>query len=365
MKNCPATIGLSFSTRILRNTGILLSGIAGIVLIPGAGWGQTNQRKHATSVHEGGRGAPEETLASLENAGAGDGFVRADNTRACMSIYKNALDREQRGHLREARDLLLSCAKAACGSFLLQECTARYTRLESDIPSVVLSVSDRGGSPRPEAQVKVDGKMLPSQINGRALPLDPGIHEFSFVAGGEVFATQKIMLLQGQRNRPVAASLTTPILTTSLTTPTPSEQAIERVVSAESVASVGSGDAQLDLAAVAQRPTAPRGALPYVFTAAGLAGLGGSALLFYWAKSDNAKAAACLPGCSQAGGDHIRRLDLVADVSVGVGAAFLIAGAWLFFRSSPMQEGGSPKSNYQLDVATTSSGAVATVSGAF
>src|SRR5262249_15802740 len=75
------------------------------------------------------------------------------------------------------------------------------------IPSVVPVVTDETGAPRVDVQVRIDGELVATQLDGRALPVDPGMHEFSFTMDGNVIARQKLMILQGQRNRQIAATL--------------------------------------------------------------------------------------------------------------------------------------------------------------
>src|SRR5262245_12831447 len=66
----------------------------------------------------------------------------------CVAAFNVADASEKAGHLAEARQQWLKCARATCGSFLKQECTSRYTQLEADIPSVVPVVTDENGEPR-------------------------------------------------------------------------------------------------------------------------------------------------------------------------------------------------------------------------
>src|SRR6266536_2263328 len=54
----------------------------------------------------------------------------------CKAAYKAANEREQAGHLREARDSYQSCAKTACGAVVQPKCTAKAAQLGNDIPSV-------------------------------------------------------------------------------------------------------------------------------------------------------------------------------------------------------------------------------------
>ena len=83
-----------------------------------------------------------------------------------------------------------------------QQCANRNIKLELDTPTVVLLVTDSGGGSCTDVQVKVDGEPFASQPDGRALPIRYfGMHDASLVliADGRVFATQKILIVQGQR----------------------------------------------------------------------------------------------------------------------------------------------------------------------
>ena len=111
------------------------------------------------------------------------------------------------GKLVEARELFIRCSKAACGSPLREECTTRFTQLTADIPSVVPVVTNAAGNPETNVEVNVDGERLTSSLDGHSFLLDPGVREFSFSKDGHIFATQTVMIVQGQRNRLIAASL--------------------------------------------------------------------------------------------------------------------------------------------------------------
>jgi hypothetical protein len=149
------------------------------------------------------------TTYAYGESGRGKGAGREEAV-TCSSNYQSGLDREQSGHLIEASELFLACAKEACGT-LLQECGSKHIQLAAEIPSIVPVVTDHRGQPNVDVEVKMDGEVLTSKLDGRALRIDPGAHEFAFsTTNGGVFATQKLMILQGQRNRLISASLPGP-----------------------------------------------------------------------------------------------------------------------------------------------------------
>ena len=121
---------------------------------------------------------------------------------ACMALYDNADRDAQSGHLREARGLLIGCARAACGHALLTACSTKFTQLDTvDVPSIRPAVTDLSGAARSDVQVRMDGELLAAHLDGQALPVDPGMHEFSFETQGGQSSTQKILIVQGEQGR--------------------------------------------------------------------------------------------------------------------------------------------------------------------
>jgi hypothetical protein len=339
--------------------------------------------------------------------GAMGGKAKPVDAKACVAAFNAAQQRAQSGHLREARESFSVCARPSCGDFLRQECTTRYTQLDADIPSVVPIVTDENGAPRVDVQVTMDGEMLTPQLDGRALPVDPGMHEFSFSTDGSVFSG-KILIVEGQRNRTISVSLhptgdkqthkgsAAPKRAVALEASTPEEQSktvitpisnTRKKTAAETAETEEAPAKKPDLAAHPEAEEAEgsaAGATPaaettaeghprhgaskmtYVLAAAGLAGIGGYGLLTYWGRKDNDNLGSCSPGCGQGQIDHIRRVYLGADVSLGVGVAALGAAYWVYaVTRAPKEEQASTQEAYRMDVQPSRAGAVATFSGSF
>jgi hypothetical protein len=308
-------------------------------------------------------------------ADAGDAHAAAagpHDRRSCVVVYKAAEKLASSSHLRRAKELMLACAKPACGVPLRRSCLLRAAQLQEDIPTIVPVVTD---DPAPKGvQVSMDGELLTSRIDGSAVPIDPGTHEFSFSDAEGVIGSQKVVILQGQRNRPIAVSrkgagpakeTATSDLETAL--PPPPVPAVPPPRETRRPAE----DAQTDGTRIVDEPTprperhAKSGSVgPYLLGVAGLAGIGGYALLTYWGRQANAMLSQCAPACPVESVNHIRRRYLEADVSLGVGAAALVASTvWLVVRS---RGDDSPRDrSYSLEVQPTARGAVAGVSGRF
>lgn len=321
----------------------------------------------------------------------------------CVAAFRVADENEKAGRLSVARQHWLKCARATCGSFLKQECTNRYTQLESDIPSVVPVVTDETGTPRVDVEVQIDGEVAASQLDGRALPLDPGLHEFTFSVGGKAFSRQKVMIAQGQRNRQISATVRSagrhaPARSEKAAVAAASEEtAPEAKDAGETATTVAEGSADAEKVAVRpirtikmeprpddssrdesddeggaaptlSRKAQPAGeshALSYALGGTGLAGIGAGALMIYWGRKDNDLLAQCSPGCASSQIDHIRRLYLAGDIAIGAGVASLAASYLVYKLSHASKEERSTEEAYRLNVIPTSAGAVASVSGSF
>ncbi len=311
--------------------------------------------------------------------------------RVCAAAYDSVRQSEGVGHLLQAKEQLLKCANSACSGWIRQQCSARYIQLEEDTPTVVPLATDELGIVRVDVQVTVDGEPLTSHLDGRALPVDPGLHEFSFTADGVATKT-KVMIVQGARNRPVAVTLSeqkgvavrgssdsvaakqAPSIAGADKRSQPAEPpaiaAKHSLLSEPPVAPTPVHEAGVTDDATADVPRASKpksgpGAAPYIIGSVGLAGVGAFGLLTYWGRLDNQKLGQCAPYCSAVSVDHIRKLYLAADVSLGVGIAGLgVATTMLLMTGGSAKKERAP-STLALDVAPTPSGGFATVSGSF
>jgi hypothetical protein len=305
---------------------------------------------------------------------------------ACQAAYKKAQKAEQEGELVTAKRFLRICAKAKCGVFLEHQCTFNYARIESDMPTVVPVATDDSGKPVVDMMLKVDGYILAERLDGHAVPINPGMHEFTFETSKGVVARRRIMILQGQRNRRLAVSVGKMGKVVEAEPVKPPEQepaaepdAEEKQADEEKPPARGKARAKAkakvevapepeaepepapDVVFNSAPPPAPRknrwfSAGSYALLGTGVLGMAGYGVLTYWGRKDNDKLGDCSPNCPQASVDHIDKLYLGANISLGVGAAALLGGAFLVWRQH---------SSYSIEVEPTQSGALATFSGAF
>jgi hypothetical protein len=306
-------------------------------------------------------------------AGAAEGAKKP--TAACSAATaasKAATDDERAGKLRDARKEWQACVDDACGN-VSQSCLTRLSSLESWMPSVVPVVTDASGLPKVDVEVKMDGEVLTTQLDGHGLPVEPGLHEFTFSADGKTLGTEKVLVADGQRNRLIAISLRDEAAERRRPTPAAEsntgEAPAERAASepGEPSGATRATGSRVDLDAPPE-PAQSHGpsALAWVFGGVAVAGLASGAMLTYWGRHDNDQLSQCSPRCPMSSVDHIRTLYIASDITAGVGAASAVASIWLF--ASSLGSSGETRhrdSAYTVDVHPTPSGGFASVSGHF
>jgi len=147
------------------------------------------------------------TLANGSSARAEAGAAKAKASpvsRSCQAAYQSGQEKENAGQLVEAHKLYRSCSDLGCGTAVWHACIEANTHLHATLPSIVPIAIDKSGAPRADVEVKMDGQVIASALTGLSIPVDPGEHEFSFSTASGVFASAKISIVEGERNRIVS-----------------------------------------------------------------------------------------------------------------------------------------------------------------
>lgn len=260
--------------------------------------------------------------------------ARADDKGDCLSASEKAQQLKDDRKFLKAREQFLACARDVCPAVVKKDCDDQVADLDKRTPSVVIRAKDKAGQDLVAVKVTSDGAPLTEQLDGRAITLDPGVHTFRFEAAGNEPLEQKIVLAEGEHDRPVTAQF-------------------------------GKGEA---VEAPAQKKGAPVGA--FVVAGVGLAGMGVGAA--FWGlglaqKSSDESATGCknTGGCSQSEIDSIHTKLVVGDVVFFTGTAALVGGIiWTIVHYASGDKEGSTAPAAMLDVApaTYGRGAVASAS---
>lgn len=204
-----------------------------------------------------------------------------------------------KGKLREARLTFLECVKDDCPPLVRKDCGQFLVDLESATPTVVIAAREPGGADLTDVRVLVDGEVLTTRLEGKALATDPGVRKFRFEAKGRVTVEQTIVVREGERNRVIGVTL-----------------APEGVVVDKPIES-----------------TAPVGA--WVATSIAVVGFGTFAAFGLSARSEfNDLEKRCGSHCATSDVDRVRRRAIVADVGLLVGVISGGVATYLFIDHS-------------------------------
>jgi hypothetical protein len=328
--------------------------------------------------------------SSSSVAGAREAWHRGNahaESPACSASYARALERVREARLNEASEAFAVCSRAVCSEETRRECSTRRAQLDADIPSLVPLVTDDAGEPRILVEVRIDGALVTSRLDGRALPVDPGKHELTFGTDAGVFATRHLMVVQGERNRAihvvlhgteagglaparaVVGAAARPAETPAALELRPLPQGEEAARAPAPREEPAGEDGEAPEAATKTASPSPSagpglGAAPWLFGTLGLAGVGGFGLMTYWGRNDNAMLSTCSPNCTNTSLRHVRDLYWAADASLGVGVVSLAVSTWLF-ASRASSAGPEPAGPVEIDVRPSHAGGLASVSGRF
>lgn len=253
----------------------------------------------------------------------------------CTPAYERAQELRLDGDLLGAREKLVTCSQTSCADFMQQDCARWLAEVDAALPSIVVRARDGSGRYLTRVKVSVDGQLLVTELDGRALPLNPGKHQLLIESEGQSPLQLELFLTEGQRGEPVEVRFEPPPAP-ALPSPAPA------------------------------RAESPASRLPaYALGSLGLVGLAGFAIFAVSGTNaeDDLRASTCArtKTCTDADTDPVERKYLFADISLGVGIVALGAATYLFL--APGSE--APPAAARLDVRLGRSGGFAGVSASY
>ena len=243
-----------------------------------------------------------------------------DKKRACAAAYMHAQELRRSGKLIEARDALITCSQPSCPAAAVADCGPWLAEVEESMPSVVIAARDASGRESSEVRVLVDGRLVATSLDGRALPLDPGAHLFRYEPAHGSAVEETVVIRQGEKNR----TLLVPIDTSR-----------DGEVDARGPRA---GEAKGSSPGSSERPVPM---LTWLFGAAGIAGLGVFAGFGAASLSAEAKLrASCAPHCPADEIAAIRAQHTAADIGLGFGVVSVGIATFYFLTRPPLAKAG-------------------------
>lgn len=233
--------------------------------------------------------------------------AHADVIESCAQAAEASQELRDADRLVDAREQLRVCARDVCPGVVRRDCRKWLMEVDQLVPSVIIFANDLDGRPVHPVTLRIDGRLIKRALDGKALELDPGEHQFAFEADGYVTSTREVVIRTSEKNRDLRV-----MLTPTSTGPAPAP------------ASSSSGV-----------PT-----LSYVLYGVGVAALGTGAYLGIDARSEVSDLRkTCAPSCSLSDVDHLRTQLMLADIALGVGVVSVGAATWLLLSDGDDEPG--------------------------
>lgn len=250
--------------------------------------------------------------------------ARRETVSMCLAQHTDGQKLRKDGKLVEARAAFKQCSIPGCPDQIIRDCIDWSEQVDKQMPSIGFNVT-ADGVPRTDVQVFVDGSLIASKLEGKALELNPGIHRARVVLPGFDAIETEFVASEGVKFHVIEVPFKT---------------------------AAPSGPAEVEM----HRPIP---ASAYVFaavgTAAAISGAGwGIATMSLRSELE----ASCKHNCQTEAVNVLKQRALFTDVSWGVSIASFATAATLYFLrpEKPLVD------NVEVDVALTPGGAYGTVS---
>lgn len=280
-------------------------------------------------------------LAVVTTAGGSWSQTADDGTKSCVDAYGSAQEFRKNNDLLKARKSLWTCAGATCPAVIQSDCTAWLSQVSDAIPSIVLEAKLDDDNVF-DVSVTLDGTPLVSQLDGKPLEINPGLHTLLFERQGMSPVEKKVIVAAHSKSQVVLAVWTSPPARTAAHPSHPSTETPPEMV----------------------RPIPP---LAYVLGGTAVAALGTFAVLGLSADGtkQNLDNSHCSPNCSTAEVSSLQTRLIGADIAAGV-SALAATGAVVVFLTRPERPAQTPNSGTNaVRIAPTWGGASLQWTGSF
>jgi hypothetical protein len=163
--------------------------------------------------------------------------AEADVTKAqCIKANEDGQTLRQAGKIADARVQLRLCGDPTCPAIVRSDCTKRLDELEAIQPTIIFEAKDGAGHDLGAVTVTMDGRPFADKLDGTALDVEPGQHEFTFTVPNQAPVVEKLIIKEADKARhervvigapppAVVSSTSPPLLASPATPPMPVEPA--------------------------------------------------------------------------------------------------------------------------------------------
>jgi len=136
--------------------------------------------------------------------------ARADDRDQCLSASSAAQDLRRARKLIEARTQLLTCVRDVCPAVVRRDCVTWLSEVEAGMPTLVVAARDGRGNDIVAARILMDGAVFLDRLEGKALPVNPGVHTIRLEVDRAAPVEQQVVIKEGEKNRLLELAVVVP-----------------------------------------------------------------------------------------------------------------------------------------------------------
>jgi hypothetical protein len=281
-------------------------------------------------------------LVATSVCGMWQGVASAANPLTCAQAYEKAQEEKTAGQLNAAIGHLKSCIDSSCAQFIREDCRRWMDQTESALPSVVFSAR-QDGKDLTNVEILCDGNLLTGTLDGKALPIDPGLHQFTFNVPGLAPVARQLLVREGEHNRIIDVELSRPHRSGESMSPSTSVKT------------------------ALPPPRTGTNALAYGLAGVGTLGVAGFTMFAILGNNRQGELErSCAPNCQSSQVDSVRTKYMIADTCLGVGLVSLGLATYLFMTNHGE---GAPEHQQTTSISfipqSTGAGGVLQLSGSY
>jgi hypothetical protein len=161
-----------------------------------------------TTTHASNRWLAAAALALVSAHASG---ASASDTASCTSAAEEGQRARAAGKLLEARRHFTACSGGTrCPALVQQDCAKWAAEVADATPSIVIDARDPNDHDVGDVTVIVDGTVVATHLDGKALPIDPGPHTILLRRQGHPDVVERIIAKEGVKARPLRVAFSPP-----------------------------------------------------------------------------------------------------------------------------------------------------------
>ncbi len=140
-------------------------------------------------------------LALVAGASSSSAAPPKKSQQQCIAAAESGQQLRSSSKLLDARKAFGACTANSCPAMIRRDCGRWIDEIDQATPTISVKLQDATGAEVTEGRVLMDGEPLPRAADGRATPIDPGSHRFSWLRDEGSPIEEQFIVREGEHNR--------------------------------------------------------------------------------------------------------------------------------------------------------------------